>query len=67
MPRSGVPVLVRDQRRPVMTQELYEQAESFEIEECPLLRLEGAHEYGRDSTCRECARPRGRAVRDGRE
>lgn len=45
----------------------YEQAESIEAENCPLLRLTGVHEYGRDDTCRECALPRGRVVRDGRE
>jgi len=47
--------------------ELYEQAESVEFEECPLLRVEGAHDYAPDGTCRECARPRGRKVRNGRE
>lgn len=46
---------------------MYEQHESFEFEDCVLLRVLGVHQYGRDGTCRECARPRGRVVRDGRE
>ena len=43
------------------------ETESLEMEECPLIRVTGTHSYGRDNTCRECARPRGRVVRDGKE